>query len=129
MRSSNFEKNYLSFNHETEPRNSCKDVWKDILTYSSNLNGNWLLSKDVFYSSIVPTAEKNPAKFAEWMKKMVKKSGVRIKSRAEFLKAINYLSRHQGRSEQLGVRQALYHLFEAGLDESVYSYMALKNSA
>lgn len=129
MKQSNFAKNYQYFSNDIGPRNSCKDLWNDILTYSLNLNGNWLLSKQVFYHSIAPTAEKNPAKFAGWIKKMVKKSGVRIKSRAEFFHAIDYLTRLEGKRDETGVRQALYHLFESGLDESVYANIALRNSA
>ncbi len=129
MKSNNFAKNYQYFDNNIEPRNNSKELWTDILTYSSNLTGNWLLSKHIFYNSIVPTAEKNPAMFARWVKEMVKKSGIKIKSRAEFVEAMNHLRKLNGKRDKTGIRQALYHLFDAGLDESAYANRALKNSA
>lgn len=129
MKSSSFIKNYNVFNNNIEPRNSSIELWRDILNYSSNLPGNWLLSKHIFYSNIVPTAERSPAKFALWIKEMVKKSGVKIKARSEFIKAINYLIKLEGKADRSGVKRALYHLFESGISDSACSNPILRNSA
>ncbi len=129
MKSGNFGKNYKYFSNSIGPRNNRRDLWIDILTYSSNMTGNWLLSKQIFYTSILPTAERNPVLFAEWVKEMVEKSGIKIKSKAEFLEALDYLKKFNGKTDKMGIRQALYHLFEAGLGESEYANRALVNSA
>ena len=105
------------------------DLWRDILTYSVNLSGNWMLSKQVFYVCIAPTAEKNPAKFAKWIKEMVNKSDIKIKSRAEFIEAINSLRKLNGKTDKSSVRRAIYQLFQSGLVESLYASRALRNSA
>ena len=110
-----------------EPRNKSVDLWKDIQTYSSNLAGNWMLSKHIFYFCIVPTAEKNPEMFAKWIKEMVDKSGVKIKAKSEFIEGINYLTNNSGKKNRSGIRRALYHLFRSGLEESIYASRALQN--
>lgn len=117
MNKHNFLKNYQVQNSNIEPRDNSKELWMDILSYSSNLPGNWLLSKQIFYFYIVPTAEKNPARFARWIEEMVVTSGIKIKSRSEFTDAINYLRKLDGKTDKSGVRQALYYLFDSGLGE------------
>lgn len=117
-----------SFDKNSEVRDNCLDVWNDVLLYSSNLNGNWALSREVFYRHMVPTAEKNPVMFARWMNKLVKSSGLKIKSRAGFVKALDYL-RKVKRKNTIGVKKALFILFEAGLSEPLYAIKALNNKA
>ncbi|OGI02046.1 MAG: hypothetical protein A2Y25_04100 [Candidatus Melainabacteria bacterium GWF2_37_15] len=128
-KSDNFIKNYPASVINIEPRNNSIDLWRDILTYSVNLSGNWMLSKQVFYVCIAPTAEKNPARFAAWIMEMVNKSDIKIKSRAEFIEAIDYLRKLDGKTDKSGIKKALYHLFQSGLAESLYASRALKNSA
>ncbi len=120
----------------SEPKNSEKcfsfrnnpiDTWVDILNYSSNLHGNWMFSKHIFYTCIVPTAEKNPALFAKWIREMVKKSGTRIKYRSEFLNAIKHLRKINGKVKREDIKQTLYYLLESGLDEPTYARRALDN--
>ena len=126
------ESNYFigysnDFNSNFEERDNYLDVWKDVLLYSSNLNGNWGVSRQVFYESMVPTAEKNPAKFARWINVLVKTSGIKIKSRAGFLKSLNYLRKLQKHATKDDIQKALFNLFEAGLNEPLYALKALKN--
>jgi len=129
MKSGNFGKNYKNLSNSIGPRSNRRDLWIDILTYSSNMTGNWLLSKQIFYTSILPTAERNPVLFAQWVHEMVEKSGIKIKSKAEFIEALDYLGKFDGRINKIGIRKALYHLFQAGLGESEYANRALANSA
>jgi len=117
------------FNSNFEERDNCLDVWKDVLLYSSNLHGNWGVSRQVFYKSMVPTAEKDPAKFARWINELVKTSGIKIKSRAGFLRALNYLRKLQKSNDKNEIKKALFSLFEAGLNEPNYALKALKNQA
>lgn len=93
-------------------------IWNDIINYSLNLNGNWLFSRHIFYFNIIPTVEKDPAGFAEWVREMVKKSGIRLKSRSGFAKAINLLKKLNAREDKRGIGIALYYLFESGLEEA-----------
>ena len=123
-----FTKTYKNLSKDFEPRNNPVDLWKDLFTYSSNLNGNWLLSKRIFYDCIVPTAEKNPLQFAKWVKKMVEKSGMKIKSRAEFIEAINYLRKIKNTNNNEEVKIALYYLLDSGLEEPTYALRALNNN-
>jgi len=111
-----------------EEKDNYIDVWKDVLTYSSNLNGNWGISMQVFYESMVPTAQKDPAKFARCMHRMVKSSGLKIKSRAGFIKALLYLRKLKRKTNKNGIKKALFNLFEAGLSEPVYALKALGES-
>jgi hypothetical protein len=106
-----------NFNKDLECRNNPVDVWKDILSYSSNLNGNWMFSKEIFYNRLVPTAEKNPELFARWIRVMVKKSGVKIKSRSEYMEALKYLRRIKNKNARNKIRQVLYTLLNSGLEE------------
>ncbi len=123
MNSSYFIGNSDSF----EVRDNYRDVWQDILLYATNINGNWLFSRQVFYENMVPTAENNPAKFARWINELVKTSGVKIKSRAGFIKSLNYLRKIK-RSNRDNVKKALFDLLEAGLDQPLYALRALKKS-
>ncbi|MEI8388978.1 MAG: hypothetical protein WCG23_03725 [bacterium] len=116
------------FNSNFEEKDNYLDVWKDVLIYSSNLQGNWGVSRQVFYESMVPTAEKDPAKFARWINELVKSSGIKIKSRAGFLKSLNYLRKLQKKNNKNEIKKALFSLFEAGLNEPLYALKALKNS-
>lgn len=127
MKSDKFTGGYGSFD-DFEIRDNCFDVWNDVLRYSSNLNGNWALSREVFYRNMVPTAEKDPAMFARWMNKLVKTSGVKIKSRAGFLQAINYLRKFNDAGDKADIKKALFNLFEAGLNDSLYASKALKTA-
>ncbi|OGH96107.1 MAG: hypothetical protein A2039_07800 [Candidatus Melainabacteria bacterium GWA2_34_9] len=115
------------FNSNFEERDNCLDVWKDVLLYSSSLHGNWGVSRQVFYKSMVPTAEKDPAKFARWMNGLVKSSGIKIKSRAGFLRSLNYLRKLQKNANKDDIQKALFSLFEAGLNEPLYALKAIKN--
>jgi len=115
------------FNSKFEERDNYLDVWKDVLLYSSSLNGNWGVSRQVFYDSMVPTAEKDPAKFARWINELVKSSGIKIKSRAGFLKSLNYLRKLQKNNNKNEIKKALFSLFEAGLNEPLYALKAIKN--
>lgn len=116
-----------SFNTRTECRNNPIDVWKDILSYSSNLNGNWMFSKEIFYNRLVPTAEKNPELFARWIRIMVKKSGVKIKSRSEYLEALKYLRSIKNKNARNKIRKVLYTLLNSGLEEPSYISRILDN--
>ena len=117
---------HRSFDNMSEVRDNCFDVWNDVLLYSSNLNGNWVLSREVFYRNMVPTAEKDPAKFARWINRLVKTSGIKIKSRAGFIRALNYLRKLNKTSDDADIKKALFNLFEAGLNEPLYASKALK---
>ena len=119
---------YSSFDDMSKIRDNCFDAWNDVLLYSSNLKGNWGVSREVFYKYMVPTAEKDPAKFARWMNRLVKTSGVKIKSRAGFIKALNYLRKLNKNSDNADIKKALFSLFEAGLNEPLYASKALKAS-
>lgn len=114
------------FYSDFEARDNYLDVWKDVLVYSSNLKGNWITSQQVFYESMVPTAEKDPALFARWIKELVKSSGIKIKSRAGFLKSLDYLRKLQ-KNKKRNVKKALFSLFESGLNEPLYAIKALNN--
>jgi len=116
-----------NFSENFEYRNNPIDLWKDMLTYSANLNGNWLLSKHVFYNRIVPTAEKNPALFARWIRIMVKRSGIKIKTRSEFLEAIKYLRKIKHSRNHREIKRILYSLLDSGLEEPSYALKALGN--
>ncbi len=116
-----------SLKKEFRSRNNPIDTWVDILNYSSNLHGNWLLSKHIFYTCIVPTAERNPALFARWIKEIVQKSGVKLKSQSEFIDAINILSNLNGRTDSSKIKKALYYLFDSGLQEPGCVETALNN--
>lgn len=123
-----FDSYSKNFKASAISRNNPIEVWKDILNYSTNLHGNWMLSRHIFYAYIVPTAERNPAQFAEWIKEMVKKSGVKIKSKSEFFLAINYLSKINNSSNKDDIKKALYYLLDSGLEEPVYALHALNNT-
>ena len=124
-----FNKYSENFNGNFKSRNNPEEVWKDFLTYSSSLHGNWLLSKHVFYNYILPTAEKDPVKFARWIREMVKRSGTKIKFRSEFVEAINSLRKIKGRNNTNEIKKALYYLLNSGLEEPAYASKALRNSA
>jgi len=109
-----------------EIRDNYLDVWNDILLYASNINGNWLFSQQIFYETMVPTAEKNPARFARWINEMVKTSGVKIKSRAGFIKSLNYLRKIK-RKNKNNIKMALFEMLESGLNQPLYALRAIKN--
>jgi len=115
----------LSGEFDFEEKDSYLDVWKDVLKYSSNLNGNWGVSMQVFYEKMVPAAQKDPAKFARWMHRLVKKSGLKIKSRAGFIRALLLLRKLKRKSNKSSIKKALFNLFEAGLNEPAYAKKAL----
>lgn len=129
MMFSYFTENSKNFSENFEPRSNSLEVWKDLLTYSSNLSGNWYLSQQIFYNSIVPTAEKDPVKFAKWIKDMVKKSGIKIKSQSEFREAIIYLKKIKGKNDKNEIKKALYYLMESGLEQPIYALKALRNNS
>lgn len=125
---SNYFVGYSNSNEDFEARDNYLDVWKDVLLYSSNLNGNWLLSRQVFYESMVPTAERDPAAFARWINGLVRASGIKIKSRGGFLRALVYLRRLRKNTDKNDIKKALFSLFESGLNEPTYALKALKNT-
>lgn len=129
MNSNSFVGHSFDFNSDFEERDNCLDVWKDVLLYSSSLKGNWLISRQVFYKSMVPTAVKHPAKFARWINGLVKTSGIKIKSRAGFLESLNYLRKMTKDTSENDVQKVLFNLFEAGLNEPLYAIKALNNQA
>lgn len=129
MSSNYFVGNSFDFNSKFEERDNCLDVWKDVLLYSSSLKGNWLISRQVFYKSMVPTAVKHPVKFARWINELVKTSGLKIKSRAGFLRSLNYLRKMKNNTNENDVQKVLFNLFEAGLNEPLYAIKALNNQA
>lgn len=106
-------------------QNNPIELWKDLLNYSSNLRGNWMFSKHIFYTRILPLAEKDPEIFAKWVRDMVKKSGTKIKSKSEFFEAIKYLRKLKGNSSKNEVKRALYYLLNSGLDEPTHALRAL----
>src|SRR6056297_973730 len=91
MGSSYFDNCSGGFDKNLNCRNNHIDVWTDLFNYSSNLNGNWMRSRQIFYDYILPTAEEDPVQFAKWIRKMVKQSGLKIKSRSEFINSIKSL--------------------------------------
>ena len=125
---SDYFKGYSNdFNSDFEAKDSCMDVWNDVFLYSSNLNGNWIKSQQVFYESMVPAAEKDPAKFARQIHELVKASGIKIKSRGGFIRSLNYLRKIHKKNKRNDIKKALFSLFEAGLNEPLYALKALKN--
>lgn len=129
MAFSYFTGNSENFSENFEPRNNSLDVWKDLLTYSSNLPGNWHLSQRIFYNCIVPTAEKDPARFAQWVKEMVKQSGIKIKSQSEFKEALIHLNNSQHTENKNEIKKALYYLLDSGLEQPIYALKALRNNS
>lgn len=117
-----------NFDNNFEVRDNYLDVWKDVLLYSSCLNGNWVISRRVFYESIVPTAEKSPAVFARWINKLVKTSGLKIKSRSGFLQALKNLRKFHKKNNRSDIKKVLFGLLESGLNEPSYAIKALKIS-
>lgn len=116
-----------NFNGNFEAKDNYMEVWNDVFLYSSNLNGNWIKSRQVFYESMVPTAEKNPSKFARQIHELVKASGLKIKSRAGFIRALNYLRKIHKKNKRNEIKKALFSLFEAGLNEPLYALKAIKH--
>jgi len=114
----------------TVVREDCFDLWSDFLTYAQNLNGNWLVSQQVFRTNIVPTAEENPLKFVKWVNEMVKRSGLKIKSRYLYASAIKILRKFksQENKNKSEVSKAITLLLNAGLNEPFYAEHALLNS-
>ncbi len=127
MKSNNYVGYSDEFNKNFEERDNDLDVWKDVFIYSSNLNGNWNISMQIFYKSIVPTAKKDPAKYARWINRLVRASGIKIKSRAGFLKALYYLRKLKKHNNKKYIKKALFSLFEAGLNEPLYALKAINN--
>jgi hypothetical protein len=118
---------YYNHNESFESRDNFVDAWKDIMSYASNLKGNWPLSQLIFYNCIVPTAEKNPEQFAGWIHEMVRKSNIKIKSRALYLSAIRCMKKLKGKRSSTGIKKALYDLLESGLEESIITLKPVKN--
>lgn len=108
-------------------RNSYLDLWSDLFLYASNLNGNWLVSQEIFNRHLVPTAEENPVLFAKWVNDMVKISGRKIRCRALFFKYIRFLKRFRllKKAKKEDISIAITELINAGLDEPVHAKIAL----
>ena len=71
----------------------------------------------------------HPEYFAECVEEMVKKSGIKLKYRYPYLKAIRLLKRLKNKSfEAEIVKRALVDMFKAGLQEPRYAEKAIRLS-
>ena len=104
------------------------DLWSDIFEYAKNLNGNWFVSQEIFRKKIVPTAEKDPLKFAKLINNMVKLSGVRIKSRQMYAKSLRFMRRFKSLKNvsTLDLSKALTDMLNAGINDPSFSQRALR---
>lgn len=120
-----FSENYITEN--TDVRNSSLQVWDDLFLYASNLRGNWLLSKEIFYKNLLPTAEKDPALFAESVANMVQTSGLKIKYDSTYKKSLNLLRKFRRfrKDKKNFIKRVLTGLFLSGLNEPLYAQSAL----
>jgi hypothetical protein len=120
--------NYSYDNSDEQVRDNHIEVWSDLFYYAQNLKGNWLVSQEIFRTFIVPTAERNPLLFAKWVDDMVRISGLRIRSRALFARALKFIrrSRFLKKQDKNALSRALTELINAGLDEPVYAQRAIK---
>jgi len=120
--------NYSYDNSDEQVRDNHIEVWSDLFYYAQNLKGNWLVSQEIFRTFIVPTAEKNPLLFAKWVDDMVRISGLRIRSRALFARALKFIrrSRFLKKQDKNALSRAITELINAGLDEPIYAQRAIK---
>lgn len=116
-----------SFNDNFEARKNHFDLWSDFLNYSENLSGNWFISQQVFRNHIIATAEENPTLFAKWVNDMVKVSGVKIRSRYVYARALKFLRRFKAlNATKKDLSKAVTELLNAGLSEPEYALRALQ---
>lgn len=105
------------------------EVWYDLLTYAKNLKGNWMLSEEVFNNYLAPTAIEHPEYFAKCVEEMVKTSGLKVKCKHPFLKAIKLLKTLKNKSfESEVITKALTDILNAGLQEPLYAERAIRFS-
>lgn len=106
------------------------DVWSDFLQYAENLNGNWLVSQEIFNKNIVPTAEKSPEKFAKWVNEMVKISGTEIKSKKLYSKAMRFIMTYRlfKSFNKKSLSCAITELLESGLKDINYAQKAIEKT-
>lgn len=116
-----------NFNNNEMARINYLEVWDDLFNYASNLKGNWLVSQRIFNTYVLPTAEKNPRIFAEWINDMVRISGLKIKYRSNFIKSIRFLKRFKNlkKSTRTELKIALAILFHSGLNDPLYAQNAI----
>jgi hypothetical protein len=122
------KKSYHSALDETISNETYLELWSDIFEYAKNLNGNWFVSQEIFRKKLVPTAEKDPLKFAKWVNDMVKVSGVRIKSRNMYAKSLRFIRRFRSlkRVSQLDLSKAVTAILESGISDPSFSQRAIK---
>ena len=118
---------FLNKEFEDNIRNNHFDLWNDLLMYGENLNGNWLISQEVFRKNIVPTAENDPKQFAKWVDTMVKTSGIKIKSRHAFAKSLKLLRKLKsiGRFNRNELSSVVTELLNSGINQPEFAQNAL----
>jgi hypothetical protein len=120
---------YQNNHHTLTVRQNSVEVWLDLFCYAKNLKGNWFYSQEIFYNCIAPTAIHKPEYFAECVEQMVKISGMEIKYRTPFIRAINKLKNFKNKSfDPVLINSALMDIFKAGLQEPQYAEAAIKIS-
>ncbi|MFA6989629.1 MAG: hypothetical protein WC197_06130 [Candidatus Gastranaerophilaceae bacterium] len=122
------ENSYHSSLNEDISNETYLDLWSDVFEYAKNLNGNWLVSQEIFRKKLVPIAEKDPLKFAKLINDMVKISGVRIKSRQLYARSLRFIRRFKSLKNvsTLELSKALTDMLNAGISDPSFSQRALR---
>lgn len=113
-----------------EPKNNYFQAWDDVFTYADNLKCNWLVSKEIFNSRILPKAIENPEQYADLINEMVIVSGEKLKRPGTLQKALRVLRKlkiAKKRGEKI-LRSALVELFNSGIEEPDFAKRALTNA-
>lgn len=107
-------------------RQNAIEVWTDLFRYAKNLNGNWMLSQEIFNTHIAPTALYRPEYFADCVEEMVKVSGLKVKCQSKFKKSIKALKNLKNKTiEADKIIYTLTDMLNAGLYEPLYAEKAL----
>ena len=113
-----------------ETNNSYFQVWDDVFAYADNLKCNWLVSKEIFNSRILPKAIENPEQYADLINDMVIASGTKLKRPGTLKKSLRILRKikiAKKRGEKI-LRTALVELFSSGIEEPDCAKMALSKA-
>lgn len=120
----------IALTSNVEPKNNYFQVWDDVFTYADNLKCNWLVSKEIFNSRILPKAIENPEQYADLINEMVIASGKKLKRPGTLKKALRILKKlkiAKKRGEKI-LRSALVELFNSGIEEPDFAKRALTNA-
>lgn len=104
------------------------EVWHDLWSYARNLDGNWMVSQEIFNNKLAPAALNSPEYFADCIEEMVKVSGTKVRHHGRFSRAVKILKTLKNKKfDSIAARKALTDILNAGLKEPLIAERALKS--